>query len=197
MAIGDIYSVQFEFDNDGIACLNVFNYKHLSGADSVPANALAVALEAVIWTEIKQVMADTCILRAIEAVNIMNPADFWRISAIDDTGAIAVTPSSMGATFDAWSIRFEKAFPSAPAGHKRFPGVSETITSRNLYAPTQSRIDAILAAVLANLSDVLFNSVFSPVIVKRPFSFAVPPTVWYDIIAATWTNLTTQNSRKS
>lgn len=196
MAIGEIYQMTTFYDNDDSEAQNVFTYEHVAGTDANPAEGLVDGWFNLVWPVLREAINSLCILTHIEAVNIMDPTDSDVRTGIGSAGLITVTASSQGATFDSFGVRYEKAYPSAPNGYKRFPGVAESLTSRNLYIVPQVDIDALLLQLVLAVSDPPNPATFFPVIVKRPYSFDVPPTVWYPTTTCTWTNLTTQNSRK-
>lgn len=196
MAIGDIFQLTPFWDNDGVEAQNVFTYEHVAGSDPLDSEALVTGFYNLVWPVIRKAVCSLCLLRRIEAVNMMDAPDFFTMGSIDEAGDLPVSASSQGATFDAWSVRYEKEYPGAPTGHKRFPGVAETLTSRNLYIVPQPDIDAILLQLALAVNAPPLAATFFPVIVKRPYSFAVPPVTWFNVTTITWTNLTTQNSRK-
>jgi hypothetical protein len=96
----------------------------------------------------------------------------------------------------AWSWRFEQSAPGAQTGSKRFTGVAEDLTNGNVYFLPGSVEADLKTALQGLLPGGTAANEYRLVVVKRPFSIAIPPTVWSDVAIVTYTNLTTQSSRK-
>lgn len=196
MSIGDVYQICFKTSISGQACVNIFHYEHKSGSPTNPANAVMTEFNSDVKPTLLAVMTDFLDYTQLTSINLMDSSDASEFNPTGETGDIVDTAPSTGASFLSFGIRFPQAHPGAPNGYKRFPGVSEQYSGEELYTPPAGDITDVTSALASTLIDAVSGAVFGPVVVKRPFTFADPPTIWWDIASAVWTNLTTQSSRK-
>lgn len=195
MAVGEIFELVQTFIYLGETMQNVWHFLHKTGARPEGANELASGFNAVWKPLIMGGISDDCEYTELKTINIMNPADF-DLFTTSDFGLVPNIPSANAATFLSWAWRFEQLFPGAPTGGKRFPGVAEELTNGNVYfLPGTIEVD-LKAALESTLVGGTAVNTYKLVLVNRPFSVSAPPTVWWEVDNVTYTNLSTQNSRK-
>lgn len=195
MAIGDVYELVQSFNYLGQVALNVWHYVQKTGSLVNSAAELASGFNSTIKPLILDGMSDDCTYFELRTVNLMDPTEF-NIFTTAENGTVPSIPASNAATFLAWSWRFEQAAPGGSVGSKRFTGVAEDLTNGNVYFLPGSTEADMKAALQDLLPGGTGANDYRLVVVKRPFSLTVPPTVWTDVAVVTYTNLTTQSSRK-
>lgn len=196
MAVGDIYQMTVSWLFSAQVCQNVFHYELISGSEPDHALGLFQAWHNDVRQLIIACMADTCQLDRVDVVNLMNAPEFHVEADIGQDGDLISGTTQTAAGFVSFGFRLEKAYPGAPNGYKRFPGVAEGYTAEDLYVPPGNAIANLAVALEQDINDPAYTDVFHLQVVHRPFSLAVPPTVWWPVTAVTFTNLTSQNSRK-
>lgn len=195
MAVGEVFELVQSFLYLGELAQNVWHFVQKTGADPQASNELASGFNAVWKPLILGGISDDCEYTELKTINLMNTTDFDLFST-SEQGLVPNVPSANAATFLSWSWRFEQLNPGAPVGGKRFPGVAEELTNGNVYF-LPGTIEADLKAALQSiLVGGTATNTYQLVLVKRPFSVSLPPTVWWNVETVTYVNLTTQNSRK-
>lgn len=196
MAIGDIYQMTTSYTFVGQLCQNVWHYELLTGTDPNHSNSLHLAFMDMIATVMLACMSDTLMFDTIEVVNLMDVTDFDVTTGIARPGTVVSGAAQTAASFVSFGYRLEKSHPGASVGHKRFPGVGEGFTAENVYDPPGNATITLGQLMQNVITPTALTDVFGLVVVKRPYSFAVPPSVWWPVTAVTYTELTTQSSRK-
>lgn len=196
MTIGDVFSLKIDWQFVGQLCQNVFFYEQIAGSSTNEATILWFAFEQNLRDLIFPCQSDQCELDEGATLNLMDQTDFHTDTGINLFGSIQSGAAQTQASFVAFGFRLERAYPGAPHGYKRFPGVAEGYTAENVYAPPDDATDNLAIALAATIQADTFTPIFMPVVVHRPFSIGVPPDTWWPVTLATYTNLTTQSSRK-
>lgn len=197
MAIGDVYQLTLFWDFVAQECQNVFHYELISGSDPDHTNSLFQAFHEDLIPLIRACTSDQCILDHAELINLMDYSEFYNSGTLGYAGDIVSGATQTGASFLSYGFRLEKAYPGAPNGHKRFPGVAEGYTAENVYDPPGSAATFLKNGLQTVISESSLTDIFNLVIVHRPFSELVPPVLWWLVTKVIYTNLTSQNSRKA
>jgi len=195
--INDVYQLTATLTNQGITCNNIFHFNWASGTDTQPASSLTQAFMEDIWANLRRMMGDYVSLIQTEVINLMAPSDYDIVNYAGTKGLLVTLPADIAPTFVSFGFKYNRSFPGQPTGHKRFTGVDEAFTAGNLYTLGGTQVADLEGALLGPISDGALTNIYYPVLVKRPYSLLVPPTSWSFPASVTYTNLTTQSSRKS
>lgn len=202
MAVNDIYKVTFKYTwtpADGIAggavdCTNVHFYRQSSGA-TVAALSLRVAL-VTLYNNLRDVAPPFITFTGIDVVNVKTPTDYYN-AVLNAVGLRVVTTQQMP-SYVALQYVSSRAQPGTRSARKRYPFLVEEDCAGNFLTGAFST-NTEVQDVKDNLGAVITNETetFQPVVVKKPITLGVNPTVSYQIpFYGVSSKIATQNSRK-
>lgn len=208
MAINDLYRVTLiqTYDLDGPECRNVFYYKQITpGGVSEGADALLAAFQTGLYPDIDAIQNVVINTREIRVENIVAGFDnavatFGVGTEVGQRGGECLPP------YAAWAFKLHRLSTAVRNGQKRFAGVSESDQVNGIATGT---IIPLLNACASSLDKILGGPVpdtatYQPRIFRAAREEDTIPAkiipallqADFDIADASFTGVSTQNSRK-
>lgn len=193
MALNDVYQVTDKQSMNGEVILNVYYFQQVNAASTI--NQLFQLFRDGYIDSVTSVQSNTLGHTGIKILNMTDGLEFLEQdfnTPIDGNKSDARMP-----TFVSWTFKLERETRLTRNGRKAIAGVVETDTADNV--PTVGALTE-LEAVADIIGAPLFDGIvpqFSPVIYREATTVPViAPAVVNPIVGATFSNLSTQNTRK-
>lgn len=202
MTISDIdFKVSLHTSQGTQQCLNVWHYRKQSAHVAGDAQNLAAAFNVTVCAAIATMCNSQVNFGLIDVINLADPTDYY----VQESSAVsgAVSSTSPGPRFLAYSFQQPRTRRDGRHGYKRFVGVSEELVDANGLNPTGALIAAIPNVATA-ISQIITSggSSYRPMIPKSSLVTLPDLTQQYVLTdlfpmgPAIYLGVTTQNTRK-
>ncbi len=201
VAISDIYQLKLYSVSTAspVEQVNVFWYK-LGGWGSVtPGDPVGRELALRFNTYVVAALNDCVNINQqytkSEVVNYADPTDFDVCVTTCNYPSFGARTGDILPAQDCWSFRYQRPFPGARNGYKRFSGISELDQAAGVAI---GAIGALLDALAIQLESQLVTPlgvIFDPVVARTPKVLGTNP-LFYNVPNVVYAGIGTQNSRK-
>lgn len=192
MAVGDLFQVIHKQRFLGQDAMNVYHYRLQFQAVANTALELREAWRLAVSSAVLNICSTAVNYVGIDVYNLFDVADF----DLYPTNGFGSRAGDALPSFVSWTFRLNRSNRLTRNGRKAFAGVAEQDQDDGIPNPAIVGALTDLAALMSSMIVSPNGNQYAPVIIRRPLP-TFPPGVFSYIETASFSRISTQNTRKS